>query len=131
MNIDEEIKKIIKKKDYDFWIFLEKAYENNVKLDIGHFILLNLLIGIYDLYKNLCDSLGEDRAKEIFNSYKIFAKNSDYISGEFLKKYINRKSRVAVHNRIKDLKSLGFKIESKSGAYGGYKLIDVPEWFKR
>ncbi|ADG13869.1 Helix-turn-helix type 11 domain protein [Methanocaldococcus infernus ME] len=131
MIIEKEIEKVIKKKDYDFWTFLEKAYESGVKLDIGHFILLNILIEIPKLYEKLSKEIGEEKSKEIFRNYKIFAKDSNYISGEFLKKYINRKSRVAVHNRIKDLKKLGFEIESKSGAFGGYKIIGFPEWFKK
>ena len=130
MNIEEEIKNIIEKKDYDFWEFLKKAYENNIKLDIGHFILLNILIGVNDMYRKLSEKFGEEEARKILERNKIFAKNSDFISGEFLKDYIDRKSRVAVHNRIKDLKTLGFKIESKSGPFGGYKIVGYPEWFK-
>ncbi|WP_423792483.1 HTH domain-containing protein [Methanocaldococcus indicus] len=130
MNIKEELEKIIYRKDYDLWKFLEKAYEKNIKLDFGHFILLNILIGINELYSKLIEKYGKDKAKEILENSDIFVKNTDFISGEFLKSYINRKSRVAVHNRISDLKKLGFVIESKTGPYGGYKLIDTPEWFK-
>ncbi|ACV25042.1 HTH domain-containing protein [Methanocaldococcus fervens] len=129
MKIEEEIKNIIERKDYDFWKFLKKAYEHNVKLDIGHFILLNILIGVNDLYNKLSTKFGEEEARKILEKNKIFAKNSDFISGEFLKDYIDRKSRVAVHNRIKDLKTLGFKIESKSGPFGGYKIVGYPKWF--
>ncbi|XRP96396.1 helix-turn-helix domain-containing protein [Methanocaldococcus sp. 16A] len=131
MRIEDEIKNIVERKDYDFWEFLKKAYENNIKLDIGHFILLNILIGVNDLYKKLAEKFGEEEARKILERNKIFAKNSDFISGEFLKDYIDRKSRVAVHNRIKDLKTIGFKIESKSGPFGGYKIVDYPEWFKK
>ncbi|ENN96800.1 Helix-turn-helix type 11 domain-containing protein [Methanocaldococcus villosus KIN24-T80] len=131
MNIKEEIEKLVEKKEYDFWTFLKKAYEKDIKLDIGHFILLNLLIGVKDIYKKLINEIGEEEARKILEKNRIFTKNSDYVSGEFLKNYINRKSRVAVHNRIKDLKTLGFKIESKSGPFGGYKLIEYPEWFKK
>ncbi|CAB3287866.1 HTH_11 domain-containing protein [Methanocaldococcus lauensis] len=130
MNIEEELKKIVNRKDYDFWEFLKKAYENNIKLDIGHFILLNILMGVNEIFKNLSKKYGTEEAKKILEKNRIFAKNSDFVSGEFLKNYIDRKSRVAVHNRIKDLKTLGFKIESKSGPFGGYKIVGYPEWFK-
>ena len=131
MRIEDEIKNMVERKDYDFWEFLKKAYENNIKLDIGHFILLNILICVNDLYNKLSEKFGEEEARKILEKNKIFAKNSDFISGEFLKDYIDRKSRVAVHNRIKDLKTLGFKIESKSGPFGGYKIVGYPEWFKK
>ena len=131
MRIEDEIKIMVERKDYDFWEFLKKAYENNIKLDIGHFILLNILIGVNDLYHKLSEKFGDEEARKILEKNKIFAKNSDFISGEFLKDYIDRKSRVAVHNRIKDLKTLGFKIESKSGPFGGYKIVGYPEWFKK
>ena len=131
MRIEDEIKNMVERKDYDFWEFLKKAYENNIKLDIGHFILLNILIGVNDLYHKLSEKFEDEEARKILEKNKIFAKNSDFISGEFLKDYIDRKSRVAVHNRIKDLKTLGFKIESKSGPFGGYKIVGYPEWFKK
>ncbi len=124
-----DIDKIAYNKNYDLWKFLEVAYNKNIKLDLGHFIILNLLIGINKLYEELSKKYGEETAREILEKNHIFIKNTDYISGEFLKRYIKRNSRVAVHNRIKDLKNLGFCICSKSGKFGGYKLIKCPEWF--
>ncbi|ABR56938.1 Helix-turn-helix type 11 domain protein [Methanococcus aeolicus Nankai-3] len=86
----------------DFWTFLEQCYNNNVKIDLGHLKILTALLH----------------------------SNSNYVSGEYLKKCIDRDSRGAVHKRIRDLKILGFEIVTKSGNFGGYKLIKIPEWFK-
>ncbi|EHP84518.1 HTH domain-containing protein [Methanotorris formicicus] len=130
LNVEREIKLMANRKDFDFWEFLKKAYESDVKLDIGHFIILNILIGVGELYKRLSEEIGKNQAQKILEKKGIFTKNSEYVSGEYLKKFIGRSSRVAVHNRIRDLKNLGFEIEGKSGPLGGYKLIKTPEWFQ-
>jgi biotin operon repressor len=129
-DIEKEIESMVSKKDFDFWEFLKRAYESNVKLDIGHFIILNILIGVGELYRRLSEEVGKSQAQKILEKKGIFTKNSEYVSGEYLKKFIGRSSRVAVHNRIRDLKDLGFEIESKSGPLGGYKLVKIPEWFQ-
>lgn len=85
----------------DIVLFLENCYKNNLKIDIGH---LNILISLLN--------------------------SENYISGEYLKKIINRDSRGAVHNRINDLKQIGFNIKSKPGTFGGYYIESIPPWFK-
>ncbi|AEH07353.1 HTH domain-containing protein [Methanothermococcus okinawensis] len=117
-------------KNLDFWTFLEHAYEKDLKLDLGHFIILCILLEVNKTYAKLIEEFGKKKARKILEEKGIFSKNSDYISGEYLKKYINRESRGAVHSRIKDLKSLGFEIHTKPGFLGGYKLLKTPEWFK-
>ncbi|WP_421077794.1 HTH domain-containing protein [Methanothermococcus sp. Ax23] len=117
-------------KDLDFWTFLEQAYEKDLKLDLGHFIILCILLYVNETYAKLIEEFGKKKARKILEEKEIFSKNSDYISGEYLKKYIKRDSRGAVHSRIKDLKSLGFEIHTKPGFLGGYKLLKTPEWFK-
>ena len=109
LNFPPEVKNMEQNNNYnnnkiniDFWTFLEQCYNNDIKIDLGHLKILSAL-----LYSN-----------------------SNYVSGECLKKCIDRDSRGAVHTRIRDLKILGFEIITKSGNFGGYKLIKVPEWFK-
>ena len=117
-------------KTLDFWIFLEEAYKKNIKLDLGHFIILWILLNVNREYVNLIEKYGKKKAREILEDRGIFSKNSEYISGEYLKKYISRDSRGAVFSRINDLKSLGFEIKTKPGVLGGYKLLKTPKWFK-
>jgi biotin operon repressor len=88
------------------------------------------LLYVNETYAKLIEEFGKKKARKILEEKEIFSKNSDYISGEYLKKYIKRDSRGAVHSRIKDLKSLGFEIHTKPGFLGGYKLLKTPEWFK-
>ena len=117
-------------KTLDFWIFLEEAYKKNIKLDLGHFIILWILLNVNREYVNLSEKYGKKKARKILEDKGIFSKNSEYISGEYLKKYICRNSRGAVFSRINDLKSLGFEIKTKPGVLGGYKLLKTPKWFK-
>ena len=119
------------KKDFEFWTFLEHAYDKNIKLDLGHFKILGILLSVYETYNDLIKEFGKVKARKILEGEGIFSKNSDYVSGEYLKKYIKRDSRGAVHSRIKDLKSLGFEIHTKPGYLGGYKLLRTPEWFNQ
>ncbi len=118
-------------KEFDFWTFLEKAYEKDVKLDLGHFKILSMLLSIYESYNELIKDFGKIKARRILENEGIFSKNSDYVSGEYLKKYIKRDSRGAVHSRINDLKKLGFEIHTKPGYLGGYKLLKTPQWFSQ
>ncbi|HIQ38447.1 MAG TPA: HTH domain-containing protein [Methanothermococcus okinawensis] len=114
----------------DFWSFLREAYKKNIKLDLGHFIILIKLLEINKEYNNLMRRYGKRNARKILENKGIFSKNSEYVSGEYLKRYISRNSRGAVYSRIKDLQSLGFEIKTKPGALGGYKLLKTPQWFK-
>lgn len=114
----------------DFWSFLREAYKKNIKLDLGHFIILIKLLEINKEYNNLIKIHGKRNARKILEDKGIFSKNSEYVSGEYLKKCISRNSRGAVYSRIKDLQSLGFEIKTKPGALGGYKLLKTPQWFK-
>lgn len=126
----ERLKSLEHNRNFDFWTFLEKAYEKNLKLDLGHFKLLSVLLNVSEIYKELSDELGKKDARKMLEKEGIFTKNSEYVSGEYLKKYIERDSRVAVHNRINDLRKLDFIIETKPGPLGGYKLLKTPEWFE-
>ncbi|HIQ32631.1 MAG TPA: HTH domain-containing protein [Methanothermococcus okinawensis] len=114
----------------DFWTFLKEAYKRNIKLDLGHFIILMKLLEINKEYRDLIKKYGKKNARKIMEDKGVFSKNSEYVSGEYLKKFIGRSSRGAVYSRIKDLQSLGFEIETKPGALGGYKLLKTPKWFK-
>ncbi|MBW9223417.1 HTH domain-containing protein [Methanothermococcus sp. SCGC AD-155-E23] len=114
----------------DFWTFLKEAYKRNIKLDLGHFIILMKLLEINKEYRDLIKRYGKKNARKIMEDKGVFSKNSEYVSGEYLKKFIGRSSRGAVYSRIKDLQSLGFEIETKPGALGGYKLLKTPKWFK-
>ena len=114
----------------DFWTFLKEAYKKNIKLDLGHFIILIKLLEINREYNDLIRRYGKRDARKILEDKGVFSKNSEYVSGEYLKKYISRSSRGAVYSRIKDLQSLGFEIKTKPGALGGYKLLKTPKWFK-
>ncbi|MDK2789720.1 MAG: hypothetical protein PWP15_227 [Methanothermococcus sp.] len=126
----ERLKSLEHNRNFEFWTFLEKAYEKNLKLDLGHFKLLSVLLNVSEIYKELSDELGKKDARKMLEKEGMFTKNSEYVSGEYLKKYIERDSRVAVHNRINELRKLGFIIETKPGPLGGYKLLKTPEWFE-
>ncbi|HIP84432.1 MAG TPA: HTH domain-containing protein [Methanothermococcus okinawensis] len=114
----------------DFWTFLKEAYKRNIKLDLGHFIILMKLLEINREYRDLIEKYGKRDARKILEDKGIFSKNSEYVSGEYLKRFISRSSRGAVYSRIKDLQSLGFEIKTKPGALGGYRLVKTPKWFK-
>ncbi|MCS3900921.1 HTH domain-containing protein [Methanococcus voltae] len=121
---------IHKKRELEFWTFLEKAFEINLKLDLGHFKILCVFLDINDFYEDMSrKGMSNTEIIEILRNKGILSKNSEYISGEYLKNYIERDSRVAVHNRINDLKKLGFGITTKPGPLGGYKLYEFPSWF--
>jgi biotin operon repressor len=126
----EKLNSLERNRNFEFWTFLEKAYEKNLKLDLGHFKLLSVLLNVNEIYNELSDELGKKDARKMLEKEGIFTKNSEYVSGEYLKKYIERDSRVAVHNRINDLRKLDFIIETKPGPLGGYKLLKTPEWFE-
>ncbi|ABO34428.1 Helix-turn-helix, type 11 domain protein [Methanococcus maripaludis C5] len=113
----------------DFWTCLKKAFEKNVKIDIGHFKIICMFLDVMDFYENLSKDTSKKEARKILEKEGIFSKNSEYISGEYIKKHIDRESRVAVHNRINDLRKLEFSIETKPGPLGGYKLLKTPDWF--
>jgi biotin operon repressor len=115
----------------DLWEFLKRAYEKGVKIDAGHLIILSVLEEANRLLDQLSKTVGEKRAKQILKEAGIYTKTGNYVSGELLKEYINRESRVAVHNRVKDLRKMGFKIDGKPGPDGGYSLIQVPEWYRK
>ncbi|GEM_PF-1597998 len=115
----------------DLWEFLKRAYEKGVKVDAGHLIILSVLEEANRLLEQLSKTVGEKRAKQILKEAGIYTKTGNYVSGELLKEYINRESRVAVHNRINDLRKLGFKIDGKPGPDGGYALVQVPDWYRK
>ncbi|WP_456436642.1 HTH domain-containing protein [Methanopyrus sp.] len=115
----------------DLWEFLKRAYEKGVKIDAGHLIILSVLDEANRLLDQLSKTVGEKRAKQILKDAGIYTKTGNYVSGELLKEYISRESRVAVHNRVKDLRKMGFKIDGKPGPDGGYSLIQVPEWYRK
>ncbi|WP_457619620.1 HTH domain-containing protein [Methanopyrus sp.] len=115
----------------DLWEFLKRAYEKGVKIDAGHLIILSVLEEANRLLDQLSKTVGEKRAKQILKEAGIYTKTGNYVSGELLKEYINRESRVAVHNRVKDLRKMGFKIDGKPGPDGGYSLIQVPKWYRK
>jgi len=123
LNIHKSSRKI------DFWTFLERAFEKNVKIDIGHFKIICIFLDVAEFYENLSKDISKKEARKTLEKEGIFSKNSEYISGEYLKNHIDRDSRVAVHNRINDLRKLDFTIETKPGPLGGYKLLKTPEWF--
>jgi len=99
-------------------------------LDLGHFIILMKLLEINKEYRDLIKKYGKKNGRKIMEDKGVFSENSEYVSGEYLKRYISRSSRGAVYSRIKDLQSLGFEIKTKPGALGGYKLLKTPKWFK-
>jgi len=74
LNVEREIELMANRKDFDFWEFLKKAYESNVKLDIGHFIILNILIGVGELYRRLSEEVGKNQAQKILEKKGIFTK---------------------------------------------------------
>ncbi|ABR54684.1 Helix-turn-helix type 11 domain protein [Methanococcus vannielii SB] len=113
----------------DFWTFLERAFEKNVKIDIGHFKIISIFLDVMEFYESLSKDISKKEARKTLEKEGIFSKNSEYISGEYLKNHIDRDSRVAVHNRINDLRKLEFVIETKPGPLGGYKLLKTPKWF--
>ncbi len=115
----------------DLWEFLKRAYEKGVKVDAGHLIILSVLEEANRLLDQLSQTVGEKKAKQILKEAGIYTRSGNYVSGELLKEFINRESRVAVHNRVKDLRKMGFKIDGKPGPDGGYALVQVPEWYRK
>ncbi len=118
-------------RNIDPYLILIKSYENDIKIDMGHIILLAILLDVEKKYRELINKEGKLIARKKMEDAGIFVKGTDYVSGEYLKKKIGRESRGAVHSRLQDLKKLGFKIVSKPGRCGGYRIVEVPQWFNQ
>ena len=64
-------------KTLDFWIFLEEAYKKNIKLDLGHFIILWILLNVNREYVNLIEKYGKKRPERYWRIGEYFQKTQN------------------------------------------------------